>query len=62
MGYLALFIFYVMVAVLTLDMSRYLDSPRPDADEATTGPARRRPRMPLVHAYGRSLRSKRISA
>ncbi|NDD28885.1 MAG: hypothetical protein EB084_11530 [Proteobacteria bacterium] len=63
MGYVALFVFYVMVAILTLDMSQYLDwGGSAEADPAEARPAPRRASTPLVSAFGRAMRSKRLRA
>lgn len=63
MGYLVLFIFYVMVAILTLDMSRNLGGARARNEQPKASSAQaRRPRPALVSAYGRALRARRLTA
>jgi hypothetical protein len=62
MDYVVLFIFYVMVAILTIDMTRMLDrrprqmQPRPIRPRTSSST-----QMPLVASYGRLLRSKRAA-
>lgn len=61
MGYLVLLVFYAMVVILTLDMSRYMDTGAAPADDPpVAAPARTRPA--LVRMFGRALRSKRMRA
>ena len=62
MGYLVLLVFYAMVVILTLDMSRYMDSGAAPADEPQATAPKRRPRPLMVRLFGRALRSKRVSA
>lgn len=62
MGYLVLLVFYAMVVILTLDMSRYMDTGAAPADERPVTAPTRRSRPALVRMFGRALRSKRLSA
>lgn len=62
MGYLVLLVFYAMVVILTLDMTRYMDTGAAPADDQPVAAPARRPRPALVRMFGRALRSKRMSA